>query len=494
MKRYTTTGMATDQGKTSNLNALAIVAALTGQGIEAVGLTTFRPPYTPVTFGAFAGASGDAVRAGAAAADRNAKVRVLEDVGTWKRARCFPLDGETIAAAVSRECLTVRNDVGMLDASTLGKIEVVGPDAATFLSRIYTGDFTNLAPGRCRYGVLLGEDGFIRDDGIVARLAADRFHVTTTTGGAAFVLHHMEDYLQTEFPELRVWLTTITEQWAVIAVQGPRAASVLAPFIPDIDLDTMPHMSVREGHIGNVPIRLFRVSFTGEIGFEINLPPVQAQRVWDTLLQHDVTPYGTDAMHVLRAEKGFIIVGQDTDGTVTPDDVGLGRTIGGGDFVGKRSLSLADLKRPDRRQLVGLLPVDPRIVLEEGAQVVASSPGRPGSEAMAGTRRTRRSRRRPQNDAGSAVEHRSRDLLIRSATLGRGFALAMVEGGRERIGSELLVPRRGRDSGHRHGSGFLRQVRRTPARSPSAAPTARTAFAARWSSRLRSPVPVVRSS
>ena len=341
---------------------------------------------------------------------------MLEDVGTWKRARCFPRDGETIDAAVARECLAVRNDVGMLDASTLGKIEVVGPDAAAFLTRVYTGDFTALPVGRCRYAVLLGEDGFIRDDGIVARLAADRFHVTTTTSGAAFVLHHMEDYLQTEFSDLRVWLTSVTEQWAVIAVQGPRSAAVLAPFIPDIDLAAMPHMSVRTGHIGDTPIRLFRVSFTGEAGFEVNLAPDQAQRVWDTLRQRDVTPYGTDAMHVLRAEKGFIVVGQETDGTVTPDDLGLGWTIGGADFVGKRSLSLADLKRPDRKQLVGLLPVNPSILLEEGAQVTA------GQSA----------------GAGSAIGHVTSSY--RSPTLGRSFALALVAGGRARIGSTLHVP------------------------------------------------------
>ncbi|HEX4367302.1 MAG TPA: 2Fe-2S iron-sulfur cluster-binding protein, partial [Rhodopila sp.] len=202
VKRYTTTGMATDQGKTSNLNALASVAALTGQGIEAVGLTTFRPPYTPVTFGALAGTSRDALSAPVRLPPIATPGAVLEDVGTWKRARCFRTDIETIDAAVVRECLAVRGDAGMLDASTLGKIEVVGPDAAAFLSRLYTGDFTTLAPGRCRYAVLLGEDGFIRDDGIVARLAADRFHITTTTGGAAFVLHHMEDYIQTEFTNL----------------------------------------------------------------------------------------------------------------------------------------------------------------------------------------------------------------------------------------------------------------------------------------------------
>jgi sarcosine oxidase subunit alpha len=377
VKRYTTTGMATDQGKTSNLNALTAVAALTQQVVETVGQTTYRPPYTPVTFGALAGASRGSLFQPIRLPPIATPGGVLEDVGTWKRARCFPAAGETIDDAVARECLAVRNDVGMLDASTLGKIEVVGPDAASFLSRIYTGNFTDLPAGRCRYAILLGEDGFIRDDGIVARLAVDRFHVTTTTGGAAFVLHHMEDYLQTEFTGLRVWLTSVTEQWAVIAVQGPKSAAVLAAFIPDIDLGAMPHMSVREGHIGEVPIRLFRISFTGEAGFEVNLPPNQAQRVWNTLLDRGVTPYGTDAMHILRAEKGYIIVGQETDGTVTPDDVGLGWTIGTGDFVGKRSLSLPDLKPPGRRQLVGLLPADPAVVPEEGAQVIASPGPRP---------------------------------------------------------------------------------------------------------------------
>ncbi|HEX3576065.1 MAG TPA: sarcosine oxidase subunit alpha family protein [Rhodopila sp.] len=412
VKRYTTTGMAADQGKTSNLNALTAVAALTGQGVEAVGVTTFRPPFTPVTFGAFAGASRDALFAPVRLPPIAAPDGVLEYVGTWKRARCYPAEAETIEAAVARECLAVRQSAGMLDASTLGKIEVVGPDAAAFLSRLYTGDFTTLAPGRCRYAVRLGEDGFIRDDGIIARLAADRFHVTTPTGGAACVLHHMEDYLQTEFSALRVWLTSVTEQWAVIAVQGPDAGEVVARLVRDVDPGSMPHMSVRDGHIGDIPIRLFRVSFTGETGFEINLPPAQAQRVWDTLWQRGVTRYGTDAMHVLRAEKGFIGIGQDTDGTVTPDDVGLGWTIGGGDFVGRRSLSLPAMTRPDRKQMVGLLPADPAVLLEEGAQVIAA-------------------------DAPEAIGHVT--SAYRSATLGRGFAIGLVAAGRARIGSELMV-------------------------------------------------------
>ena len=235
IKRYTTTGMATDQGKTSNMNALALVARLTDQALPQVGHTTFRMPYTPVTFGALAGiARGELfepVRRTPIHDWAAAHGAIFENVGTWQRARFFPRDGEDMHSAVARECRAVRNAVGMFDATTLGKIEVVGPDAAEFLDRIYTGNLAGLAPGRCRYGVLLNEAGFVMDDGVVARLAPDRFHVTTTTGGAAGVLHHMEDYRQTEFSELRVWLTSITEQWAVIAVQGPLARQVIAPLI-----------------------------------------------------------------------------------------------------------------------------------------------------------------------------------------------------------------------------------------------------------------------
>ncbi len=406
LKRYTTTGMATDQGKTSNLNALSTLAALTERPMDAVGLTTFRPPYTPVTFGALAGANRDALFAPIRLTPITPAGALFEDVGLWKRARCFPRNRETPAATVARERQAVRAEVGIFDASTLGKIEVAGPDAGAFLERIYTGALAELSPGRCRYSVLLGEDGFIRDDGIVARLAPDRFHVTTTTGGAAFVLHHMEDYLQTEFPDLRAWLTSITEQFAVIAVQGPRAADLLAPFIRDIDLGAMPHMTVREGHLDDIPIRLFRVSFTGETGFEINLPPPDAQRVWDTLLEAGATPYGTDAMHELRAEKGYIVVGQDTDGTVTPADVGLAWTIPKSkrDFVGMRSLRQADLARPYRKQLVGL---NADVVLEEGAQV------------------TEPDRAEPIGHVTSAYP---------------GVALALIAGGRERIGQTLHVP------------------------------------------------------
>jgi sarcosine oxidase, subunit alpha len=429
VKRYTTTGMATDQGKTSNLNALGIVAGLRGSTIPAIGLTTFRPPYTPVTFGSLAGSARgalfDPVRHAPLHDWAVARGALFEDAGTWKRALCFPRPGETMHQAVARECHSVRDNVGVFDASTLGKIEVAGPDAVEFLNRMYTGDFTRLPPGRCRYAVLLGEDGFIRDDGIVARLAPDRFHVTTTTGGAASVLHHMEDYLQTEFPDLRAWLTSVTEQWAVIAVQGPRALQVVAPLTEDTDPASMRHMSVRACRIAGVPARLFRVSFTGEVGFEINVPSGFASFVWNAVMRagetFGIVPYGTEAMHVLRAEKGYIIVGQETDGTVIPSDAGLDWTIGRTkrDFVGMRSLARPDMVRADRKQLVGLLTKDPTVVLQDGAQVVTGT----------GVR-------------GRALGHVT--SAYRSETLRRSIALALVAGGRARLGETMFVPLGGR--------------------------------------------------
>jgi sarcosine oxidase, subunit alpha len=428
VKRYTTTGMATDQGKTANMNALGLVSAALARPVPEIGITTFRMPYTPTTFGTIAGFSRgtlfDPVRTTPIhpwAAEQGA---VFEDVGLWKRARYFPQSGEDMAAAVARECRGVRSAVGLFDGSTLGKIEVVGRDAAEFLNRIYVNAWEKLAPGRCRYGVMLGEDGFVRDDGVVGRLAQDRFHVTTTTGGAASVLALMEDYRQTEWPELDVWLTSTTEQWAVIAVQGPAARKVIEPLVEGIDVTAaaLPHMSVREGRVCGVKARLFRISFTGELGFEINVPAEHALDVWKAVWGagrgYDIVPYGTEAMHVLRAEKGYIIVGQEADGTATPDDLGLSWTIGKAkrDFVGKRSLTCAAMSKPDRKQLVGLLSLDGRSVLEEGAQLVSD----------------------PLEAApGSSLGHVTSSYD--SAALGHPIALAMVKGGRARLGTTLHV-------------------------------------------------------
>jgi sarcosine oxidase subunit alpha len=427
IKRYTTTGMATDQGKTSNLNALGIVSRTLGKAIPQVGLTTFRMPYTPVSFGSFAGLSRgelfDPVRATPMHEWARARGVVFEDVGLWKRARYFPRGAENMHAAVGRECLAVRNACGIFDATTLGKIEVVGKDAVTFMNRLYVNAWTSLAVGRCRYGLLLRDDGFIYDDGVAARVSENCFHLTTTTGGAPRVLAMMEDYLQTEWSDLKVWLTSTTEQWAVIAVQGPNARAVLAELVDiDIAAAALPHMSVALGHICGVPMRLFRVSFTGELGFEINVPadfgaPVW-QAVWDAGQAHGITPYGTETMHVLRAEKGYIIVGQDTDGTVTPDDAGLGWAIGKNkpDFVGKRSLERPAMTSPERRQLVGLLTTDPHTVLEEGAQVMAQ----PGARA-------------PSRALGHVTSS------YHSSVLARSIAMGLVAGGRARVGQTLYV-------------------------------------------------------
>ena len=429
VKRYTTTGMATDQGKSSNLNALAIVAASLGKPIPEVGVTTFRMPYTPVSFGSMAsrarGDLFDPVRRTPMHEWAQEHGAVFENVALWKRARYFPRAGEDMGRAVARECLAVRGQCGIFDASTLGKIEVVGRDAATFMNRMYVNSWTKLAVGRTRYGVLLREDGFILDDGVVARTAEDRFHVTTTTGGAAGVLALMEDYLQTEWSDLSAWLTSTTEQWAVIAVQGPAARAVLQSLVEDINLapDALPHMAVARGHICGVPLLLFRVSFTGELGFEVNVPADFGHAVWEAIYAagqpHGMTAYGTETMHVLRAEKGYIIVGQDTDGTVTPDDVGLSWAIGQAkpDFVGKRSLARPAMCAPQRKQLVGLLSIDPHTVLEEGAQIVET----PGQRA-------------PMRLIG----HVSSSYY--SAVLGRSIALALVAGGRARSGQTLYVP------------------------------------------------------
>jgi len=429
IKRYTTAGMATDQGKTSNMGELAIASETLSRPVVEVGLTTFRPPYTPTSFGAFAGRSRgnlfDVTRKSPTDSWAQMHGAVFEPVSLWRRARYFPQNGEDMHAAVARECKATRTSIGISDASTLGKIEVVGPDAAEFLNRIYTNAWTKLGVGRCRYGLMLGEDGYIFDDGVVGRLAQDRFHVTTTTGGAPRVMAHMEDYLQTEWPDLKVWLTSITEQWAVIALNGPNVRKLIEPFVEGIDLgkEAFPHMAIREGRIFGVPTRLFRVSFTGELGFEINVPSRYGLAVWERLIEvgakYGIVPYGTETLHVLRAEKGYIIVGQETDGTQTPDDVGMAWAIDKNkpDFVGKRSLVRPDMLVSNRKQLVGLRTNDPKRVLEEGAQIVATATVSPPVEMIGHV---------TSSYWSEALQH--------------SIAMAVVEGGRARMGAELHVP------------------------------------------------------
>lgn len=429
VKRYTTNGMATDQGKTSNLNALEIASREVGRSIEKVGLTTFRPPYTPTTFGTFVGYRDkelfDPVRKTPIDDWAVTNSAVFEPVGLWRRARFFPKNKENMDQAVARECKSTRDSLGIFDASTLGKIEIVGPDATKFMNLMYSTSWTSLKVGNCRYGLMLGEDGYIYDDGVVARIAHDRYHVTTTTGGAPRVFRHMEDYLQTEFNDLDVWLTSTTEQWAVIALNGPHARDILEPLIKDIDLsaDSFPHMSIREGNICGIPTRLFRVSFTGELGFEINVPSNYGLALWKILMtegaKYRITPYGTETMHVLRAEKGYIIVGQDTDGTVTPFDAGLGWAVAKKkkDFVGMRSLKRKDLVNGVRKQLVGLLTEDPLTVLAEGSQIVIN-PKQPKPMKMLG--------------------HVTSSYW--SECLGKSIAMAVIEDGFNLMGTDIYIP------------------------------------------------------
>ncbi len=430
LKRYTTTGMGTDQGKTSNVNALAIMAELRGVAIPEVGTTTFRPPYTPVGFGAIAGrnvgAFMDPVRVTAMHDWHVEHGAEFEDVGQWKRPWYYPRDGESMQDAVNREVLAARNSVGVLDASTLGKIDIQGPDAASFLNMIYTNAWLKLPVGSCRYGLMLREDGMVFDDGVTTRLGENRFLMTTTTGGAANVLTWLEEWLQTEWPQLKVYCTSVTEQWATVAVCGPYARHVVGALT---DYDKLgprdfPFMTMREMVIAGIPARVFRISFTGELAFEINVPRRYGLAAWEAVCdagqKYGITPYGTEAMHVLRAEKGFIIVGQETDGTVTPLDLGMDWIVSPskGDFIGRRSFRREDTARPDRKQLVGLLTEDPHDVLVEGAQLVETVTAAP-----------------PMAMVGHVTS------AYYSPNVGRSIALAMVKRGRERIGETLYAPR-----------------------------------------------------
>jgi sarcosine oxidase subunit alpha len=430
MKRYTLTGFGTDQGKLGNLNALAILAAVRRERPAALGTTTFRPPYTPVTFGAIAGRDvgglSDPVRLTAMHAWHLAEGAVFEPVGHWLRPRYYKRAGETMQQAVDRECLAVRRGVGVLDASTLGKIELAGSDVATLLDRVYTNGFGGLAVGRVRYGLMCREDGMVFDDGTTARLGPERYLMTTTTGNAAAVLDWLEEYLQTEWPGLRVFCTSVTEQWAVAALAGPRMAELLATLAPG--LGPLAPLGVREATVAGLPARLLGVSFSGAPGLEIHVARDHGLALWQRLFAAGaacgLTPYGTEAMHVLRAEKGYIIVGQETDGSVTPIDLGYDHLVSRRkDFIGRRSLRRPDTARADRKQLVGLLADDPRTVLAEGAPLVEMAHER-------------------QAPPVSSIGHVTSSYW--SAHLGRSIALALVKGGRSRHGETIVARYDGR--------------------------------------------------
>ncbi|MGA9160278.1 MAG: 2Fe-2S iron-sulfur cluster-binding protein [Actinomycetota bacterium] len=429
VKRATYIGTAVDQGRTSGVLAAEIVNHLLSEGPGAQGPTNARPPDEPVSFAALAGPFRgdllDPIRTTPMHLWHVERGAVFENVGQWKRPWSFPRTGEPMERTVERECRAVRNGVGAMDASTLGKIEVVGPDAPAFLDRMYTNRMSNLAVGSIRYGLMLGLDGMVLDDGVAMRLAEDRYLVTTTTGGAATVLDRFEEWLQTEWPDLRVYCTSVTEQWAVVAVNGPRAREVVSAAGTDVDLSrqAFPFMTFRDGEVAGVRARLARVSFSGELAYELHVPAWHGLETWEAVMvagaPFGIEPYGTEAMHVLRAEKGYVIVGQDTDGSVTPADLGMDWIVNPskGDFVGRRSLRRADTIRPDRKHLVGLLPVGTRTRLPEGAPLVLDDAG--------GI---------PMTLAGHVTS------AYRSPTLERTFALAMLEGGHAMHGRTVYAP------------------------------------------------------
>ncbi|QFQ94988.1 sarcosine oxidase subunit alpha family protein [Streptomyces phaeolivaceus] len=435
VKRYTSLGTANDQGKTSGVNAIGVIAEALGAGASPgeIGTTAYRAPYTPVAFAALAGRERgdlfDPERTTSIHGWHVAQGAEFEDVGQWKRPWYYPRAGEDMDTAVARECRAAREGVAFMDASTLGKIEIWGADAGEFLNRIYTNAFKKLKPGLARYGVMCKPDGMIFDDGVTLRLDDNRYFMTTTTGGAANVLDWLEEWLQTEWPELDVHCTSVTEQWATIAVVGPQSREVVAQLAPDVDLsnEAFPFMSFRETTLASgVPARICRISFSGELAYEINVSAWYGLAVWEEVYAigrpYDITPYGTETMHVLRAEKGYIIVGQDTDGTVTPQDAGMSWVVSKQkEFIGKRSFARADTSRTDRKQLVGLLPADRTTRLPEGTQLVAPGvPLTPGAGPV------------PMLGHVTSSYH--------SPALGRPFALALVADGRARIGETLLAP------------------------------------------------------
>lgn len=423
LKRYTTMGMAPDQGKTSNVNGLAVLASLTGRSVPETGTTRFRFPYTPTSIGALAGQKRNQLlrplRRTPIHAIHEAAGAVFEEYGDWARPAYYPRAGETAHDAEQREALAVRRAVGLFDASPLGKIEVRGPDAAEFLDRVYANTMSSLRIGRARYGLMLNEAGVVIDDGVTIRLADDHFVVGTTGAGAARIASWLEEWLQCEWRDLDVLTIPVTTAWGVLTVAGPKARAVLEAAGIDVPLNAeeFPHMTFREGHVAGIPARIVRASFTGELSYEINVAADRTEELWNALVEagtpHGLCPIGIDALMVLRTEKGFLHVGADTDGSTSALDVGWSHVLKRShDFIGRRSLTRPENIRPERLQFVGLQALD------EGALPVGAHLARDGAPA------------------GSEGYVTSAGF---SPVLRRGVALGMIRSGAARMGEELVI-------------------------------------------------------
>ncbi|AZO25308.1 sarcosine oxidase subunit alpha [Mesorhizobium sp. M1E.F.Ca.ET.045.02.1.1] len=437
LKRYTTLGMATDQGKTSNVTGLAIMAAVSGKSIPETGTTIYRPPYAPVAIGAFAGHHRDenfhATRLTPShhwAAEQGA---VFVDTGLWKRAQWYPRAGEKDwLESVTREVKAVRGGVGFCDVSTLGKIDVHGADAGIFLDRVYINAFSSLAVGKARYGLMLREDGIVYDDGTTSRLAEDHYFLTTTTAKAGLVMQHLEFCRQVLFPELDVQLTSVSDQWAQFSIAGPSARELLKQIVDeseDLSNEGFPFMGAREVALrGGIKARLFRISFSGEMAFEISVPARYGEALARNLMiagkPFGVTPYGTEALGVMRIEKGHV-AGPELNGTTTAADLGLGKMMSTKkDFVGRVMAGREALVAPDRQVVVGIKPTDKARRLRSGAHIIpkGETPG-------------------PDNDQGYVTS------VCFSPMLDQWIGLGLVERGRERIGEIVRAhdPLRGED-------------------------------------------------
>ncbi len=423
-KRYTTLGMGTDQGKTSNVLGLHILAELLDRPPETVGATTFRPPYTPTTFGALVGRNpilNHPIRRTPMHEWHEAKGAPFLPNGLWLRPQCYPKPGESIHDAIAREALAVRQGVGMVDVSTLGKIDIQGRDAVAFLNRVYVNGWSNLAIGRGRYGLMLREDGFVFDDGVTTRRGEHHFHMTSTTANAARVYEWLEKHLQTQWRDLEVYLTAVTDDWAAAAVAGPKARTVLAA-IADTDVSdaALPFMGVIEAKVAGIPARIFRISFSGELAYEVNVPADQGLALWEALIEagapHRIVPYGLEALSVLRIEKGHV-VGAEFDGRATPMDLGFEKMISRKkDFIGRWALGRPAFHEPGRLQLVGLMALDPKEPIPAGAQLM------PSGDGMI-----------PRQSHGHVTS------ACYSPTLGAEIALGLIADGRARHGQEIVA-------------------------------------------------------
>ena len=430
VKRYTTAGMGIDQGKTGNLNVIGAIALKRGCEPDEIGTTTFRSPYVPIEFGSLIGVREESVylpyrHTPITQWNKEHGAEMYEAGARWRRPGYYPRAGESFQETVNRESLLVREGLAVYDSAPLGKFEIKGPDALQFIDMLYTNSFANLKTGMGRYGIMLSEDGIILDDGVTFKLAENHYFMSTTTGHADAVNQHMEFFLQTHRPEWKVKITTVTTQWANATLCGPKARKMMQALGTDIDLssEAFPFMAMRDGTVAGFKARICRVSFTGELSFEINLRARDALALWEKIMAvgqaFDISPIGSESNHVLRVEKGFLSLGHEADGTTSPYDLGMDWIMSKTktDYIGKKAVEIRQATNPLRRELVGLLPDDPDHLIDENAPIT------PGG------------RREPSEGLVTAC--------VWSVVHNRVIALALLTDGRNRIGETVYIRRMG---------------------------------------------------